>query len=304
MQNKFITRFAPSPTGHLHLGHGFSALLAFTQAQNHVGQFLLRIEDIDQTRARDEFIDDIYKDLLWLGIHWESPVRQQSAHFDDYQKALDHLAQQNLLYPCFCTRAEIKKELENAQSAPHGVESALYPQTCLHLSPIERAQKIDEGRSFALRLNVDAAIKQLKEKNLWPLFWVDAYKGKMKAAPEILGDVILARKETPTSYHLAVTVDDHLAGITHIIRGVDLFEATHIHRLLQALLGFDTPEYAHHPLLFDQSGERLAKRKNAPSLKALRENGVDGLSLAKTLLAIDLKNKPITLDIEKLIKKE
>ena len=284
MKKTFITRFAPSPTGLLHLGHGFSALLAYTMSQANDGSFLLRIEDIDQTRCRDEFTQEIYKDLSWLGIKWSEPVRIQSQHFADYEKYLNILDNMDLLYPCFCTRADIKKEIANAPSAPHGFDGVVYPQTCKKLSGGEQQQKQQSGAPYALRLDMDKAIALLKSKNNWPLYWQDEIKGEITATPVEQGDIVLARKETPTSYHLAVTVDDHLENISHVIRGVDLFEATHIHRLLQALLGFETPIYHHHALLVDGDGQRLAKRSGSATLKSLREHGDDGIELAKKLM--------------------
>lgn len=284
MSEPFKTRFAPSPTGLLHLGHGFSALLAYNQAQNNNGTFSLRIEDIDQTRCRDHFIDDIYKDLKWLGIKWPRPVRIQSEHFADYKLYLDKLSDMGLLYPCFCTRADIKKEIENSPAAPHGFDGVIYPQTCKKLSPNEQYEKLEGGSPYALRLDMDKAIGVLREKDQWPLYWHDQIKGEIEARPQDMGDIVLARKETPTSYHLSVTVDDHLENISHIIRGVDLFDATHIHCLLQALLGFRTPTYYHHHLLHDEDGKRLAKRNGSSTLKSLREEGADGALYAKKLL--------------------
>ncbi len=284
MKKTFITRFAPSPTGLLHIGHGFSALLAYKQAQANDGSFILRIEDIDQTRCRDEFVAEIYKDLSWLGIKWQQPVRIQSQHFADYEKHLNILSDMDLLYPCFCTRADIKKEIADAPSAPHGFDGVVYPQTCKKLTIAEQTQKQQGGAPYALRLDMEKAIALLKSKNNWPLYWQDEIKGEITATPVEQGDIVLARKETPTSYHLAVTVDDHLENISHVIRGVDLFEATHIHRLLQALLGFDTPIYHHHALLVDDGGQRLAKRSGSATLKSLRENGDDGIKLAHKLM--------------------
>jgi glutamyl-Q tRNA(Asp) synthetase len=284
MKKTLTTRFAPSPTGLLHLGHGFSALLAYKLAQNNNGRFYLRIEDIDQTRSRSEFIEEIYQDLKWLGVKWLEPVRIQSEHFADYENHLNILSKMDLLYPCFCTRADIKKEIEGAPSAPHGFDGVVYPQICKKLSLDERLLKQQNGTPYALRLDMEKAISLLKEKNAWPLYWQDQVQGKVKARPEDMGDIVIARKETPTSYHLAVTIDDHLEGVSHVIRGQDLFEATHIHRLLQALLGFETPIYHHHALLTDEDGKRLAKRNSATTLKSLREKGENPDELVKKLL--------------------
>ncbi|WP_417788635.1 tRNA glutamyl-Q(34) synthetase GluQRS [Terasakiella pusilla] len=270
-----ITRFAPSPTGYLHLGHAYSALFA----AEHGRRFLLRIEDIDQGRCRPEYIDAIYEDLSWLGLSWEMPVRIQSQHLDEYQQAVDALQDQGLLYPCFCTRKDIQNEIERAGGAPHGPDGQLYPGTCRHLSVTERADKIASGIPYALRLDMTKALAQAG-----PLYWQDADKGKQQATPEIFGDVVLARKDTPTSYHLSVTLDDHLQGVTLVTRGEDLFQASHVHRLLQALLNLDTPVYHHHGLLVGKDGKRYAKRDKSLTLRSLREQGLSSDELIKTYL--------------------
>ncbi|HVA14834.1 MAG TPA: tRNA glutamyl-Q(34) synthetase GluQRS [Stellaceae bacterium] len=259
-----VTRFAPSPTGLLHLGHAYSALIGWRAAREAGGRFLLRIEDIDVTRCRPEFAAAIIEDLAWLGLDWDGAVRQQSEHFADYRAALEKLAARGLIYPCFCTRAEIAR----AGAAPQGEDSALYPGTCRNLSENERMPRIAAGESYALRLDVARAAVLVG-----PLAWDEDGKGIIDAKPESLGDVVLARKDVPTSYHLAVTVDDALQGVTLVTRGVDLFSATHIHRLLQALLDLPTPRYRHHKLLTDAEGKRLAKRDQALTLRALREAG-------------------------------
>jgi len=268
------TRFAPSPTGFLHLGHAFAALFAWQAAQESKGRFLLRLEDIDPTRCRAEFEQAIYEDLTWLGSDlphwgWEKPVRRQSEHMAEYRKALDTLEAEGLIYPCFCTRAQILAEVAKAGMAPHGVEGPSYPGTCRALSAEARNQKIAAGEPFALRLNLARAVARTGA-----LTWHDRKQGTITARPEIFGDIVLARKETPASYHLAVTLDDHVQGVTLITRGEDLFEATHIQRLLQALLGLNTPDYAHHPLICDEQGKRFAKRDKAATLRALRFAGV------------------------------
>jgi glutamyl-Q tRNA(Asp) synthetase len=267
--DKHVTRFAPSPTGLLHLGHARSALEGWRAAQESGGRFLLRIEDIDTGRCREEFVAAIFEDLSWLGLSWEEPVRRQSRHFDDYRAALDLLRALDLIYPCFCTRQDIQREIDAAAAAPHGPDGPLYPGTCRHRSEADRAERIASGQSYALRLDVANAVTRTGL-----LHWRDEIAGEMVAKPESLGDVVLARKDTPTSYHLSVTVDDHLQGITLVTRGQDLFEATHIHRLLQALLGYATPRYRHHELLTDASGRRLAKRDKALTLRAMRESGL------------------------------
>ncbi|MGE5517674.1 MAG: tRNA glutamyl-Q(34) synthetase GluQRS [Bacteroidota bacterium] len=264
-QPPIVTRFAPSPTGRLHLGHAHSALFARAQA-GATGRFLLRIEDIDPGRCRAEFIDGIFEDLAWLGLDWERPVRRQSEHADDYRAALARLDGLGLLYPCFCTRKDIADEVARAGHAPHGPDGVLYPGLCRSLSSAERADRIAAGTAYALRLDMDAAVA-----HVGTLCWHDHAAGVQTATPELFGDVVLARKDTPTSYHLAVTVDDALQGVTLVTRGADLFAATHVHRLLQALLDLPVPAYHHHRLLTDASGKRFAKRDRSLTLHALRE---------------------------------
>ncbi|MCC7275165.1 MAG: tRNA glutamyl-Q(34) synthetase GluQRS [Alphaproteobacteria bacterium] len=263
-----VTRFAPSPTGRLHLGHAHSALQGWTAARRAGGRFLLRIEDIDATRCRPEFTAAILEDLAWLGLDWDGPVRIQSTHFDDYRAALDRLDAMGLLYPCFCTRGDIRAEIARAGAAPHGPEGPVYPGTCRHLAAAERARRIAAGEPWALRLDMAAA-----SGRAGPLAWHDRARGTIAARPEDLGDVVLARKDTPASYHLAVTVDDAVQGVTLVTRGEDLLEATHVHRLLQALLGLPVPDWHHHGLLMDASGRRYAKRDRALTLAALRAAG-------------------------------
>ncbi len=277
VSNKFVTRFAPSPTGRLHLGHAFSALVAFKQAQAAGGQFLLRIEDIDRGRCRAEFIDAIYEDLAWLGLTWGMPVRVQSEHFADYQTTLETLIDKGVAYPCFCTRKDIQKEIKRAPSAPHGPEGAIYPGTCRDADKTAANARIDAGEAHAWRLNLDAALA-ITGRNLT---WNDKKRGIISAEPHILGDVVLARKDTPTSYHLSVVCDDALQNITHVVRGEDLFHTTHIHVVLQKLLGLPTPLYHHHKLLTDSNGKRFAKRDKSATLAQLRADGID----PKTLLA-------------------
>ncbi len=263
-----ITRFAPSPTGYLHLGHAYSALAGWKAARESNGKFLLRIEDIDSARCREEFTVAILEDLAWLGLDWDGELRRQSQHMADYRAPLDRLEAMGMIYPCFCTRAAIKAEIENAAAAPHGADGPLYPGTCRNLSLGERGARRAAGLPFALRLDVTKATIAAGE-----LFWEEDGRGRIKAEPLSQGDVVLARKETPASYHLAVTVDDALQGVTLVTRGEDLFASTPIHRLLQALLGFPTPRYRHHKLLTDESGKRFAKRDKGLTLRALRESG-------------------------------
>ena len=263
-----VTRFAPSPTGHLHLGHAYSALFAESAARREGGRFLLRLEDIDPARCRPEFEAAIYQDLAWLGLEWEKPVRRQSEHLDEYRAALDRLAELQLVYPCFCSRKEIQAEIAQAVSAPQGPDGPLYPGTCRGLSNAERERRLAENRPYALRLDVAAA-----SRKTGVLRWHDRERGTIAAQPELLGDVVLGRRDAPASYHLAVTLDDHRQAITLVTRGEDLFAATHIHRLLQAVLNLATPDYHHHRLLTNAAGERLAKRDGALALSALRQAG-------------------------------
>jgi glutamyl-Q tRNA(Asp) synthetase len=263
-----VTRFAPSPTGDLHLGHAHSALVGWHAARSVGGRFLLRIEDIDRSRCRPEFTAGILRDLAWLGLDWDGPVRLQSEHFDDYRAALDRLWALDLLYPCFCTRAAIQAEVASAGAAPHGGEGPLYPGTCRSLAAAERERRMRAGEAYALRLDAGRAAARSG-----PLWWEDEIAGRVAADPSSHGDVVLARKDTPASYHLAVTVDDALQGVTLVTRGEDLFAATHVHRLLQALLELPVPRYRHHRLLTDETGRRLAKRDRAATLKALRAAG-------------------------------
>jgi glutamyl-Q tRNA(Asp) synthetase len=266
-----VTRFAPSPSGYLHLGHVRSALEGWRAAREAGGRFLLRIEDIDHTRCRAEYTDAIIEDLGWLGLEWDGPIRIQSEHFDDYRAALGRLEAEGLLYPCFCTRREIQAEIARAGGAPQDDMGTPYPGTCRHLSAAEHQARLQSVVDYALRLDVDAALARTG-----PLDFVEEGRGgprSVEADPAALGDVVLARKEMPTSYHLAVTVDDALQGVTLVTRGADLFAATPMHRLLQALLGLPIPHYRHHPLLTDAMGHRLAKRDRALTIRAMRDAG-------------------------------
>jgi glutamyl-Q tRNA(Asp) synthetase len=275
-EREIVTRFAPSPTGYLHLGHVRSALEGWRAAREAGGRFLVRLEDIDHTRCRDEFAEAILADLAWLGLDWDGPVRRQSEHLADYRAALARLGEQGVLYPCFCTRREIQAEIGRAGGAPQGELGAPYPGTCRRLGPAERAARLAGAADFALRLDVAAALARAG-----PLAWREDGR-RVDAEPALSGDVVLARKEMPTSYHLAVTVDDALQDVTLVTRGADLFAATHVHRLLQALLGLPTPAYRHHPLLTDAQGRRLAKRDRALTIRAMRGGG---LSSAEILAA-------------------
>ncbi len=267
-----VTRFAPSPTGLLHLGHAHAALFAWNEAQQAKGRFLLRIEDIDPVRCKEEFVQDIFDDLHWLGPMWEEPSRRQSEHIADYQASLAHLRDRGLIYPCFCTRREIEEEAAAAGHAPHmsikGPDGPVYPGTCKNMPETERQEKTNIRGAPVWRVDMAKACAASG-----PLKWQDRSKGEIAAHPEAFGDVVLARKDVPTSYHLSVTVDDHLQGVTLVTRGEDLFRATDVHVLLQKLLGYETPEYHHHKLLVDENGKRFAKRDRAMTLKSLREQG-------------------------------
>jgi glutamyl-Q tRNA(Asp) synthetase len=272
--DKLVTRFAPSPTGLLHLGHAYSALFAGRLATSAGGQFILRIEDIDPGRCRPEFEDAIIEDMAWLELEWTQPVWRQSERMDVYGSALETLNAMDLLYPCFCTRKDIAAEISQSGAAPHltqdGPDGPVYPGICKSLDGSTRAARIADGEPHALRLDMDAAIA-----HAGTLSWHDRSRGEQTAEPEIFGDVVLARKDVATSYHLAVTIDDAAQGVTLVTRGSDLFAATHIHRLLQALLDLDVPEWHHTPLLANSDGERLAKRDRAFTLRAMREAGTD-----------------------------
>ena len=274
-----VTRFAPSPTGYLHLGHAFSALTAWRRARAAGGRFLLRLEDIDPGRCRPDYAAAIEEDLHWLGIDWDGPVRVQTEHLGDYRVVLDSLSDRGLLYPCFCTRTDIAREIEASAAAPHAPDgSPVYPGTCRGLSADERAARIAAGGRFALRLNMERAVSG-------PLWYMEEAEGAVRCDPLAFGDVVLARKDAPASYHLCVTHDDALQGVTLVTRGEDLRPATHVHRLLQALMGWDVPTYAHHRLLTDASGKRLAKRDRAATLRDLRASGVSARSVREGLLA-------------------
>jgi glutamyl-Q tRNA(Asp) synthetase len=274
---KAVTRFAPSPTGYLHLGHAYAAFKAHAAGE----RFLLRIEDIDITRCRPEFDAAIHADLAWLGLGWETPVLRQSGRFAAYRGALETLEARGLLYPCFCTRAEIAREIAKASEAPHGPEGALYPGTCRHLSPQIRQARIAQGEAYALRLDAAKAAAQAGV-----LFFDErgsGAQGRIAVDPVLFGDIVLARKDTPSAYHLAVVVDDAFQGVNLVTRGRDLFAATHVQRLLQALLGLPAPAYAHHRLILDEQGRKFSKRDNAVTLRHLREMGVTPREIRETI---------------------
>lgn len=266
-----VTRFAPSPTGRLHLGHAYSAVLAAARASESRGKFLLRIEDLDQTRSRPEFVDGIYEDLRWLGIEWDEPVFVQSQRTAAYAEALDRLKMRGLVYACFCTRADIAQSL----TAPHGDAASSYPGTCRGLpdDPQRRATT-----PHCWRLDNSKALKAVGLPS-----WLEDDGQHFTAQPTEIGDAILARKDAPASYHLSCVVDDVESGVTLVVRGADLRASTPIQRLLQMLLGIPEPAYLHHALVAHSGGRRLAKRDLAPTLAAMREAGADGRVLATDL---------------------
>ncbi|SKB40840.1 tRNA glutamyl-Q(34) synthetase GluQRS [Sphingopyxis flava] len=270
-----LTRFAPSPTGELHLGHAYSALAAHDAARGAGGAFRLRIDDIDGSRSREIYVDAALADLAWLGLGWDGAPVRQSERLGAYDAALADLAARGLVYPCFCTRADIAASL----AAPHGPAGALYPGTCRHLLPGDRERRMaQEPHCWRLDMRRAAAL-------VGKLWWEEEGQGLRAADPAAHGDIVLARKDAPASYHLASTLDDAAMGVTHVVRGADLIASTDVHRLLQALLGLATPLYRHHALVCDTAGQRLAKRDAAASLAALRARGVDGKKLAADLRA-------------------
>jgi len=261
------TRFAPSPNGSLHLGHAFAAVVAHDRARREDGEFLLRIEDIDGERSRAHLADEFRADLAWLGLGWDGEVILQSARLASYGAAAERLKGMGLLYPCHCTRSEV-----TAAATRTGPDGPVYPGTC-------RGREVDP-QGAAWRLDVEAAMRIAG-----PLEWVDEMAGPQPARPDLSGDVVLLRKDAPASYHLAATLDDATDGITHVTRGLDLFSASHVHRLLQALLGLPVPVWHHHPLLVGPDGRKLAKRRGSPSLADRRRAGEDGKALALSLRA-------------------
>jgi glutamyl-Q tRNA(Asp) synthetase len=274
-----VFRFAPSPNGHLHLGHAYSALFGQEMARRAGGRFLLRIEDTDRKRSRPEFEAAIYEDLAWLGIGWETPVRRQSEHLDEYAAALRRLQVRDFIYPCFASRKEIAAAIEGCGETwprdPDGV--TLYPSLDRGIAPEIAALRVAAGEPYALRLNMEKAIALVQAKLGGPLrfrsFGGDFREADREAAPERWGDVILARKDSPAAYHIAVVVDDALQGVTHVTRGMDLFAATDIHRLLQTLLDLPEPLYCHHRLILDTNGRKLSKSYRDKSLRSLRADG-------------------------------
>ncbi|WP_421787942.1 tRNA glutamyl-Q(34) synthetase GluQRS [Hyphobacterium sp.] len=285
---EFVTRFAPSPTGPLHLGHAFSALTAFTAAREAGGRFLLRLEDIDTARCKPEFTEAILADLAWLGLDWEEPVRRQSDHFGEYHAAIDALAARGLVYRCFKTRKEVLEDIARAPHLPgEGPDGVIYPGPVEPPSKVEEDARIAAGDAFAWRLSMRAVADAIgdpsrltfTEEGAGPM----GETGEVNIKPELIGDVIIGRKDVGTSYHLAVTLDDALQGVSHVIRGEDLFFATSVHRILQALLELPVPVYRHHRLLTGPDGKRFAKRDKAKTLQAIRTSGTSAQDLRMQL---------------------
>lgn len=280
------TRFAPSPSGPLHLGHAFAALLAEAAARETDGNFLVRMEDLDSSRCSARYEAGILDDLAWLGLRAHGPVRRQSEHLVSYRAALQSLVRKGLVYPCFCTRGDIAREIQAMASAPHGPNGVLYPGTCRQLAPDEGRARLESGESSALRLDVGRALAYLdgaplrfEETGQGP----DGERGMLIARPELLGDIVLGRKDLGVSYHLAVVVDDADQGVTLVTRGDDLFAAANVQRLLQTLLDLPAPRYRHHRLIRDAGGRRLAKRDQDQTLAALRAAGMTPTALRRAL---------------------
>tara|TARA_S200000501_G_scaffold351687_1_gene369783 strand:+ start:1639 stop:2475 length:837 start_codon:yes stop_codon:yes gene_type:complete len=273
-----VTRFAPSPTGKLHLGHAYSALYSEKIARENNGKFIVRIEDIDKTRCKQQYVDCILDDLNWLGVKWCDEVLIQSTRIEQYQLASKKLLSLGMLYPCFCTRKEIASNSDVANRKLHNENNSLYPGTCRNLSDEEVSEKIRKRIPYSLRLNSAKA----KEK-VGKVYWSDHLSGLHEVDYDVMGDVVIVRKDIGTSYHLAVTVDDDFQGVNLVTRGLDLFESTHVHRVLQSLLDLDIPEWSHHELIRDSAGKRYSKSDQSLSLEKLRESGVSAKDIRKDL---------------------
>jgi len=269
-----VTRFAPSPTGLLHLGHAYAAKVAHDLAHEHHGKFLLRQEDIDSSRVRAEYDGATLEDLRWLGLQWDGEILRQSSRAAAYAKAFSTLKKRELVYPCFCTRKQIHAEIDSSMGAPHGASEHLYPRTCLGLDTNQASQRIASGEAHAWRLNAEKAATVHGA-----LSFHDLRFGDITVDASVNGDAILSRKDIGTSYHLAVVVDDEFQEITHVTRGDDLLPSTHIHRQLQAILDYREPTYLHHACVCDENGKRLAKRDEAKSIRQLRDSGLSPVEI-------------------------
>jgi glutamyl-Q tRNA(Asp) synthetase len=279
-----VYRFAPSPNGFLHIGHAYSALRNFDMARRADGRFLLRIEDVDVDRCRLAYEQAIYEDLEWLGISWSEPALRQSEHFSIYAQAVEALQERGLLYPCFCSRLEISRAVSGMRDWPRDPDGGpLYPGTCRNLSEEERARRLASGQHAALRLDMAQAVGQGGRLLGWSEYGEGDNVRDVHAKPSLWGDCVLARKDVPTSYHISVVVDDARQGVSDVVRGKDLFDATSLHRLLQELFDLPAPRYHHHDLLRDPAGQKLSKSTRAKSLRALREEGVTAQDVRKRL---------------------
>lgn len=276
MHQDIVVRFAPSPNGLLHMGHAYAAIVAHDYARKRGGRVLLRMEDIDIQRSRPEYADSILEDMRWLGLTFDGEVICQSSRLENYDAALQRLIDMGMTYPCFCTRSGLRAVHERGD-AEIGPDGPIYPGTCRAL-PADEARRRMRSEAYCLRFNAEKAARQCG-----PLAWQDERRGEQIADHKLLGDVIIQPKDTPVSYHIAVTLDDARDGISHVVRGQDLLASTHVHRFLQAVLELPTPGYLHHPVLLDETGYKLGKSRNSASLAILREQGMDGQELADRL---------------------
>lgn len=282
--NRGVFRFAPSPNGLLHIGHAYSALRNHEMARTHNGRFLLRMEDIDLDRCRSEYEEAIVEDLTWLGLRWEEPVLRQSEHFSDYAAAVESLQARGLLYPCFCSRLDISRVVGGVRDWPRDPDGGpIYPGTCRHLSAQERDRRLASGQHAALRIDMTQAVAEAGMLLGWCEYGEGDDPRDVRAEPMLWGDTVLARKDVPTSYHVSVVIDDARQAITDVVRGRDLFNATSLHRLLQALLDLPAPRYRHHDLLRDAAGQKLSKSTRAKSIRALRAEGITAADLRRRL---------------------
>ena len=279
-----ILRFAPSPNGYLHLGHAYSALINARIAERVGGKLLLRMENIDSNRCKAEFETAIIEDLAWMGVRFDGEIRRQSDHLSDYDAALARLVAAELAYSCFCTRSQIARAVENRTGwsrDPDG--SQIYPGTCRLLSGAERQRRTNARRPFALRIDIEKARASIETELVWREFGEGETERLTRAEPQAWGDAVLARRDIAASYHIAVVVDDHLQGVTNVVRGKDLFHATALHRLLQTLFGWSAPAYHHHDLVRDERGDKLSKRTAAKSIRSLRREGMSAQEIRRRL---------------------